>query len=172
MSCTHVYTGDGKGKTTASLGLLLRAVGAGHRVRMFQFMKKGEYSELKTLRDRFPEVEVTQLGSGKFIMDTNNIPPDELERAASGFAMAREAVTSGEYDLVILDEANGAMSIGLLPVNDVLALMRDKPDRTELVLTGRNAPQEIIDAADLCTEMRMVKHYYEQGVPAREGIEQ
>lgn len=171
MSCTQVYTGDGKGKTTAALGLLLRATGAGLRVRMFQFLKKGDYSELKTLASRFPEVEVTQLGSGKFIMDLHNIPQDELDLAANGFAEAREAVLSGDYDLVILDEINGAMSMGLLPVEPVLALIHEKPERTELVLTGRDAPQAIIDAADLCTEMRMVKHYYNAGIPAREGIE-
>lgn len=171
MSCTQVYTGDGKGKTTASLGLLVRATGAGLRVRMFQFLKKGGYSELKTLTSRFPEVEVTQLGSGKFITDKNNIPQDELDRATRGFAQAREAVMSGDYDMVILDEINGAMSMGLVPVVDVLALMRDRPERTELILTGRNAPQAVIDAADLCTEMRMVKHYYQKGIPAREGIE-
>lgn len=171
MSYTQVYTGDGKGKTTASLGLLLRATGAGLRVRVFQFLKKGAYSELHTLQTRFPEVAVTQLGSGKFIMDLQNIPQAELDLAAEGFAQAKAAVLSGDYDLVILDEINGAMSMGLVPVEDVLALMREKSGRTELVLTGRGAPQAIIDAADLCTEMRMVKHYYEQGVQGRTGIE-
>lgn len=171
MSCTQVYTGDGKGKTTAVLGLLMRACGACLRPRLFQFLKKGMYSELKTLRDRFPEIEVDQFGSGKFITDLNNIPQEDRDLAARGFAMAREAVMSGDYDLVILDEANTAMSMGLLSVDAMLGLMRDKPERTELVLTGRDAPQAIIDAADLCTDMRMVKHYYQQGVPARKGIE-
>lgn len=171
MSCTQVYTGDGKGKTTAALGLLVRAVGAGLRVRVFQFLKLGEYSELKALASRFPEVEVTQLGSGRFIRSQSPIPQDELDRARSGFAQARQAVMRGEYDLVILDEINGAMAMGLVPVADVLSLMREKPDRTELVLTGRDAPAAVIEAADLCTEMRMVKHYYQAGLPAREGIE-
>ncbi len=170
MSCVHVYTGDGKGKTTASLGLLVRAVGAGLRVRVFQFLKCGAYSEIDALAERFPEVEITQLGSGKFI-NPKSIPEDELRRAADGFAKAREAVLSGAYDLVILDEANGAMSMGLLPVDDVLRLIRERPERTELVLTGRGAPEAVIGAADLCTEMRMVKHYYQKGVPARKGIE-
>lgn len=171
MSCTQVYTGDGKGKTTAALGLLVRAAGAGLRIRVFQFLKKGAYSELATLAGRFPEIEVTQLGSGRFIQSNAPIPQDELDRAARGLQLAREAVRSGEYDLVILDEINGAMSMGLLPVADVLALIAERPDRTELVLTGRDAPQAVIDAADLCTEMRMVKHYYTRGVPARKGIE-
>lgn len=171
MSCVQVYTGDGKGKTTAALGLLLRAAGAGLCCRVFQFLKKGDYSELKTLASRFPEVEVTQLGSGKFIMDLSNIPQDELDRAAAGLATAREAVMSGAYDLVILDEINGAMSMGLVSTDEVLKLMAEKPERTELVLTGRDAPKAVIDAADLCTEMRKVKHYYDAGVPARTGIE-
>lgn len=171
MSCTHVYTGDGKGKTTAALGLLLRAVGAGLHVRMFQFLKKGEYSELQILRQRFSDVEVTQLGSGKFIMDLQNIPQEELDLAARGFARVKEAVMSDEYDLVILDEINGAMSMGLVPAADVLALMQGKPARTELVLTGRGAPREIIEAADLCTEMRKVKHYFDAGLQGRKGIE-
>lgn len=170
MSCVQVYTGDGKGKTTAALGLLLRSVGAGRSVRVFQFLKYGEYSEICALRERFPEVEVTQLGSGKFI-DPEHIPPEDKERAEKGFAQAREAVLSAAYDLVLLDEANGALALGLIEEKDMLALMRDKPPRTELVLTGRGAPQAIIDAADLCTEMRAIKHYFQTGVPARRGIE-
>lgn len=170
MSCVQVYTGDGKGKTTAALGLLVRAVGAGLKVRVFQFLKHGGYSEIESLRERFPEVEVTQLGSGRFI-NPRAVPADEVERAIQGFAKARKAVLSGAYDLVILDELNGAMAMGLVPVSDVLSLFKERPERTELVLTGRGAPQEVIDAADLCTEMRMVKHYYTRGVMARKGIE-
>lgn len=170
MSCIQVYTGDGKGKTTAALGLMVRAAGAGHAVRIFQFLKLGDYSELKTIHERFPEIEITQLGSGRFI-NPHNIPPEELERARQGLAQAREAVESGRYDLVILDEINGAMSMGLLDVQDVLAMLQARPERTEIVLTGRDAPQAVIDAADLCTEMHKVKHYYDAGVPAREGIE-
>lgn len=170
MSCVQIYTGDGKGKTTAALGLLVRAVGAGLKVRVFQFLKQGDYSEIEALRARFPEVEVTQLGSGRFI-NPKAIPQDELDRAAVGFAAARDAVLSGAYDLVILDEINGAVSMGLVLEQDVLALMAERPDRTELVCTGRGATQAMIDAADLCTEMRKVKHYYDAGVDARKGIE-
>lgn len=170
MSCVQVYTGDGKGKTTAALGLLVRAVGAGLSARVFQFLKSGTYSEIKALADRFPEVIVTQLGSGRFV-DPRNIPPEELALARHGFERAREAVMSGAFDLVILDEINGAIAMGLVPESDVLSLMRDRPERTELVLTGRGAPQAVIDAADLCTQMRMVKHYYDAGIPARKGIE-
>lgn len=170
MGCVQVYTGDGKGKTTAALGLLLRAVGAGMRVCVFQFMKHGDYSEIQIIQARFPEVAIRQLGSGVFI-NPQNIPAEEIKRAQKGFAQAKEAVLSGAYDVVVLDEINGAMAIGLLCVEDVLRLMREKPERTELVLTGRDAPQAIIDASDLCTEMRMVKHYYQKGIPARRGIE-
>ncbi len=170
MSCVHIYTGDGKGKTTAALGLLLRAAGAGLSVRVFQFLKKGDYSEIHTLAARFPEIEVTQLGSGQFI-NPKNIPPEEIARAAKGFAQASEAVLSGRYDLVILDELCGAVAGGLIPEADVLRLLATKPERTEVVLTGRGATDALIAAADLVTEMRMVKHYYEKGVPARPGIE-
>ncbi len=170
MSCVQVYTGDGKGKTTAAIGLLVRAAGAGLRARAFQFLKKGDYSEIEALRARFPEIEITQLGSGRFV-DPKNIPADELARAESGLSLARAAVTGGEYDLVLLDEVNGAVSMGLLPAEAVLSLIRDRHERTELILTGRGAPQAVVDAADLCTEMRCVKHYYERGVPARKGIE-
>lgn len=171
MSCTQVYTGDGKGKTTAALGLLVRAVGAGLRVRVFQFLKRGEYSELHTLASRFPEIEVTQCGSGSFIRDLSNIPQEDRDLAMEGFAQARQAVMGGQYGLVILDEANTAMAMGLIPVEDMLALMRQKPASTELVLTGRDAPPAILEAADLCTEMRKIKHYYDNGIPARKGIE-
>lgn len=170
MSCVHVYTGNGKGKTTAALGLLLRACGASLNACVFQFLKKGDYSELKTLGSRFLDVPVKQFGSGTFI-DRNNILDSDRKLAMDGFSLARDAVLSGAYDLVILDEINGAMDIGLIDVADVLAMMRARPERTEIVLTGRNAPQAVIDAADLCTEMREIKHYFQAGVPARQGIE-
>lgn len=170
MSYVQIYTGNGKGKTTAALGLLLRASGAGLRARVFQFLKRGDYSEIEALRARFPDVEVTQFGSGRFV-NPKCIPEEELRRASDGLSTADEASSSGDYDLVILDEALGAVSLGLLPAADVLRLMRRRHTRTELVLTGRDAPPEIVEAADLCTEMRCVKHYYESGVPARKGIE-
>lgn len=170
MSFVQVYTGDGKGKTTAAMGLLLRAVGAGMHTCIFQFMKCGNYCEIETIKSYFPDILVQQLGSGEFI-NPKQIKNADRERAEKGFAMAREAVISGVYDIVILDEINGAMAMGLIPVEDVLMLMKDKPERTELILTGRDAPSAIINAADLCTEMRMIKHYYQKGIPARRGIE-
>jgi ATP:corrinoid adenosyltransferase len=170
MGYVQVYTGDGKGKTTAALGLLMRASGAGLRACVFQFLKCGRYCEMETLASRFPEIEVIQLGSGRFV-DPQHISAEEHERAAQGFARVREAVMGGGYDLIILDEINGAMDMGLVPVEAALSLLRDRPKDLELVLTGRNAPKAIMDVADLCTEMRMVKHYYQQGVPARRGIE-
>lgn len=170
MSYVQVYTGDGKGKTTAALGLLLRAVGAGMRVCIFQFMKCGDYCEIEAIHKHFPDVLVRQLGSGVFI-NPNCIPDTERERAAKGFAQAREAVCSSAYDIIILDEINCAMAIGLISIEDVLQLIQDRPEHTELILTGRDAPAAIIDAADLCTEMCMLKHYYQKGIPARRGIE-
>ncbi|MDR0897381.1 MAG: cob(I)yrinic acid a,c-diamide adenosyltransferase [Oscillospiraceae bacterium] len=169
MAYVQVYTGDGKGKTTAALGLLLRATGAGLSARVFQFLKRGDYSELAALSARFPEVEVTQLGSGRFVFPP--IPQDEIDRARAGLAQAREAAASGAYDLLILDEINGALSLGLISIEDVLALIAARHERTELVLTGRGAPDALLAAADLVTEMRCHKHYYEAGIPARTGIE-
>jgi len=170
MGYVHVYTGDGKGKTTVALGLLLRAVGAGLRCRVYQFLKCGEYSEIRCLRARFPEVSVEQFGTGAFI-HPDDIPKEAIEKAQSGFQKAYNAACGGEYDLILLDEINVAVDLGLIPVQDALRLIADRSDRTELVFTGRNACSAVIEAADLCTEMRMVKHYYQKGDKARRGIE-
>ena len=182
MAYVQVYTGDGKGKTTAALGLLLRATGAGLRCAVYQFLKCGNYSEIQCLRDRFPEVPVEQFGTGRFInpKDIAKECVDEAWREAineairktrEGFQKAYDAACGGDYDLIILDEINVAMDLGLLPAEDVLRLINDRSDRTELILTGRGASKSLIDAADLCTEMRMIRHYYEKGVQARRGIE-
>ena len=166
---TQVYTGDGKGKTTAALGLALRAVGAGLRVYLGQFIKGGEYSEIKVLRTRFPEVTVEQYGAGRFILRTPS--PDDLEAARDGLARLRAAMCSGQYEVVIADEANTAMAAGLFPEEDLLSLMSDKPVTVELVLTGRGAGARVRERADLVTEMTCIKHYFEAGVPGRPGIE-
>ncbi len=165
----HVYTGDGKGKTTASLGLCVRAVGAGKRVLLVQFLKKGEFSEIKGLKYFGGRVDVMQFGSGRFVRGR----PDksDVELASRGLLRARELMESGRYHMVILDEINVAVNMGLLDVADVLQVIRNRPDDVEIVLTGRYAPDAFVEAADLVTECRMVKHYFQKGVRAREGIE-
>ncbi len=166
----QVYTGDGKGKTTAVLGLCLRAAGAGLRVFILQFMKKGGYSEIKALERFAAQITVEQYGTGRFVKGQ----PDEAEHQAGQEALKRlEAVLlSGEYDLVVADEANVAAKCGVIPVESLLGLMRRKPAAVELVLTGRGADPRVIEAADLVTEMKEIKHYYrKKGVKSRIGIE-
>lgn len=165
----QVYTGEGKGKTTAALGLILRGSGAGLRVLLIQFIKAKETSEHRTLRARFPEIAIEQFGCGLMI---GRAPTEaDLAAARAGFARLREAVLGGAFDLVVADEINVAISKGLVPEKDVLDLIAAKPLHVELVLTGRNAPGGILAKADLVTEMRCVRHYYDGGVPARNGIE-
>ncbi len=166
--CVQVYTGDGKGKTTAALGLALRAAGAGLRVFIGQFVKGMEYSELRAL-ERFPEIEVRRYGRECFI--DREPEPEDIEAAHVGLADAREELLSGRWDVVILDEANIATYFELFPVEELLALIGERPPCVELVITGRRADPRIIEAADLVTEMREVKHYYQCGVPCRKGIE-
>jgi cob(I)alamin adenosyltransferase len=167
----QVYTGNGKGKTTASLGLALRGVGRELMVCMIQFMKGGgPYGEQMAAQLLAPFLTIVQTGRPGWVNKEN---PHDTDKALAGEAMelARKAVTGGEYDLVILDEINGAVSMGLVPVDALLELMRAKPHNVELVLTGRNADPRVIEAADLVTEMREIKHYYKAGVKARVGIE-
>jgi cob(I)alamin adenosyltransferase len=165
----QVYTGDGKGKTTAALGLALRAAGAGIKVFLARFLKTGDSSELAAL-ERFADlVTVRSYGRAGFIRGEPG--PEDIERARAGFAEVRDVVVSGAYPLVILDEVNVAVSLGLLSVEEVLALIEERPGHVELVLTGRKVDSHIIGRADLVTEMREVKHYYHAGVSARKGID-
>jgi len=167
----QVYTGNGKGKTTASLGLALRAVGRGLKVCMIQFMKGGgPYGEQLAAERLAPFLTVIQTGRPGWV-NKDNPHETDVALAAEALELAFRTVTGGEYDLVILDEINGAVSMKLVPVERVLELMRAKPPLVELVLTGRNADPRVIDAADLVTEMREIKHYYKAGVNARVGIE-
>jgi len=165
----QVYTGNGKGKTTASLGLGLRASGAGLRVHMVQFMKGRRYSEIDALVG-VRNFSISQHGRDEFVSRENPERID-IELARDGFVKAREVVMSGNFDLVILDEINVAVDYGLLTVDEVLQLIRDRPENVELVLTGRYAPREFLELADLVTEMREVRHFYQVGVEARKGIE-
>ncbi len=167
----QVYTGNGKGKTTAALGLALRAVGHGLKVLMIQFMK-GEinYGEIEASKRLSPNLVIIQSGRDKFVSKTN---PDsiDIELAKKGLSLAKEEILSQKYDIVILDEINVAIDYGLIPLSDLLNLIDSKPDSVEIVLTGRNAKLEVIEKADLVTEMIEIKHYYHKGIPARKGIE-
>jgi len=165
----QVYTGDGKGKTTAALGLALRAAGHGMRTYIGQFMKGQSYGELDALRDH-PFITIEQYGDVRCIR-REEVTPAHVEQARRGLERARQALLSGQYDLVVLDEVNVTIWFGLLTVDEVLALIEQRPERVELILTGRRAPTELLARADLVTEMREVKHYYQQGVMARDGIE-
>ena len=165
-----VHTGNGKGKTTAALGLAMRATGQGLKVLMLQFIKSGRnYGELESAK-HLPGFEIVPMGRG-FVKINPHPRTEDVELARATFAVAREKVFSGEYDMVILDEINYAVDFGLLDLDDVLALIRGKPPEIHLVLTGRNARPEVVDAADLVTEMREIKHPYQKGIKAQKGIE-
>ncbi len=165
----QVYTGNGKGKTTAALGLAVRAAGAGLRVLIVQFIKKMKCSEHAALEAFEGVITVKQFGNG-LIMGRKPSTAD-IKAAQKGMETARNAVMSGEYDLVVLDEANVASHYGLILVQELLDLIEEKPKGVELLITGRYADKKIIDAADLVTEMQDIKHYSKQKVQARRGIE-
>ncbi len=165
----HVYTGNGKGKTTAALGLAIRAVGAGFKVFIAQFIKNGEYSEIKALKRFSDSIRIEQFGTGRFIK--SKASRKDYAESRRGYEKIRQVVSSGKYQLVILEEANMAVVCGLLTVDDLLNIISVKPEKLELVITGRYAAPRIIDSADLVTEMKEVKHYYQNGVMARVGIE-
>jgi cob(I)alamin adenosyltransferase len=167
----QIYTGNGKGKTTAALGLALRAVGRGLRVCMIQFIKgSGQYGEHLAALKLAPLLVIHQTGRDGWI-HKDNLDPEDIRIARETLELAGKALTGGEYDLVILDEINGAAWFGLIAVDDILQLIKEKPADVELVLTGRSADERVIAAADLVTEMCEIKHYYQQGVQARMGIE-
>ena len=167
----HVYTGSGKGKTTAALGLAMRAAGAGLRVYIAQFIKEMEYSEIQVIRERFPEITVELFGTPEWCINGRAANDRDRKAAAEGLAKARREIMSGRYDLVILDELTLIVYFDLVPEDDVLALIRERPDDVELVITGREATDRLIEAADVVTEMKKVKHYYDRGVTSRKGIE-
>ncbi len=166
----QVYTGDGKGKTTAALGLALRAAGHGLRTYIGQFMKGQPYGELEAARLLTPYLTIEQYGRPSFV-HVERATPEDIRCARDGLARAREALLSGCYDIVVLDEVCVALHFGLLSLREVLGLLDERPEQVELILTGRRAPQELLARADLVTEMREIKHPYASGVPARAGIE-
>jgi cob(I)alamin adenosyltransferase len=167
----QVYTGNGKGKTTAALGQAVRSAGAGLRTFVVQLMKEYPYSELDALDKLADRITLEQYGGDAFVYKGE--PPGEEERAKAAAALERatRVMAAGDYDVVVLDEVCAAIYFELITVADVLVLLDARPETVELVLTGRYCPDEILERADLVTEMREVKHYYEQGVLARKGIE-
>ncbi|MGB8648286.1 MAG: cob(I)yrinic acid a,c-diamide adenosyltransferase [Anaerolineae bacterium] len=168
-----VYTGDGKGKTTAALGMAFRAIGRGWKVLMVQFGKGSwHYAELDTAKRLAPDLEIIPMGKGFYKILDDHYTEDEHRTAAhDGLEFARNKMLSGEYDLLILDEVNGTVTAGLLTVQDVLGFLDERPQDLSLVLTGRNAAPEIIERADLVTEMREIKHPYQKGILAQKGID-
>ncbi len=167
----QVYTGDGKGKTTCALGLALRAVGQGFQVYMVQFMKGRETGELRAAAERLaPDMTMRSFGRPGLVNLKAPAPEDQaLVREA--WDLARQVILAGEHDLVILDEINLALTHNLVSREEVFQVLRERPPWVEVVLTGRQAPPELVEMADLVTEMRPLKHYYAAGVPARRGIE-
>ncbi len=170
LGLVQIYTGDGKGKTTAALGLALRAAGHGMRTYIGQFMKGQDYGELAGARLLAPYLTIEQYGRPSFV-HLHRATPQDVRLAHEGLEKARAAMQSGDYAIVVLDEVCVALHFGLLEVGEVLAFLEEKPKGVELVLTGRRAPEELVARADLVTEMREVKHPYQQRIPARRGIE-
>ena len=166
-----VFTGDGKGKTTAAIGQALRAIGHGNKVLIIQFMKGKKYGEVLAA-EKYLDGHLTtvQCGLDSFVMKNNPAPVD-IELARQGLNLAKQALTSGKYQMVILDEINVALDFKLIPLAEVIELIRTKPAAADLVLTGRYAPAELIELADTVSDVREVKHHYAQGIKERAGIE-
>lgn len=171
----QVYTGNGKGKTTASLGLAMRALGRCWKVLIIMFTKGGDdYGELNSFRNLSPEIAknltIVQAGLDRIVYSDNKTKSDE-EEIKKGWELAKKAIKNDEYNLIILDEANIAIDLGFIDLNEMLDVLKNKPEEMEIVLTGRNARQEIIDIAHLVSEIKPVKHYWNTGIAARKGIE-
>ncbi|OGI02021.1 MAG: hypothetical protein A2Y25_03975 [Candidatus Melainabacteria bacterium GWF2_37_15] len=171
----QVYTGDGKGKTTASLGLAMRALGRGWKVLIIMFAKGGDhYGELYSFRELSPKIKelltIEQAGLERIVY-ADNVSEEDKEAVKKGWELAKQAAKSGEYDLIVLDEANIAIELGLIQLEDMVNFLKNKPKYLEIVLTGRHAHPEIIELAHLVSEIRPTKHYWDLGVKARKGIE-
>ena len=166
----QVYTGNGKGKTTAAFGQALRALGHGYRVCVIQFMKGRKYGEFLAAERHLPNLTVQLAGLDSFVMRENPAPLD-IELAQQGLAFAREAVASGNYDMVVLDEINVAIDFRLIPIEEVLSLITTRPAAVDLILTGRYAPPAIVAIADMVSEIREIRHHHSAGIKERAGIE-
>jgi len=167
----QVYTGNGKGKTTAALGLALRAAGHGLKTYIGQFLKGQTYGELAAVRPLAPLITIEQFGRKGFIHVTENPEDEDIERARQGLDKCRRAMLSGKFRIIVLDEVCVTLHFKLLSENDILDFLAQKPKDVEVVLTGRYAPASLLRRADLVTEMKAKKHYYSKGVRARAGIE-
>jgi cob(I)alamin adenosyltransferase len=167
----QLYTGNGKGKTTAALGLALRASGAGLKSIIIQFMKGRHYSELDSLLKLKSHITIEQYGSGRFCLINDENFEEHCSLARNAMKRSQEVIISNKFDIIILDEIVTALSLKVVTLDEIIKLIEQKPDNKELVLTGRGAPQHLISLCDLVTEMTEVKHYYTNGVSARTGIE-
>ncbi|UCC39244.1 MAG: cob(I)yrinic acid a,c-diamide adenosyltransferase [Candidatus Aminicenantes bacterium] len=167
----QVYTGDGKGKTTAALGLALRAVGHGLKVYIGQFLKGQLYGELSSAKKLSPDIKIEQFGRKGFVHVTKDPDEEDIKRAKRGLKKCMDAMLSQKYNIIILDEINVAVYFNLLSEKTILEFLSQKPENIELILTGRYAPTSFLKKADLVTVMKEKKHYYQKGVKAREGIE-
>lgn len=167
-----VFTGAGKGKTTAAMGMALRAVGHGIRVLMIQFIKGGwRYGELEAGKKLEPDFELIPMGKGFIRFDRGGPAPEDVQAVHEAWALFKERMASKQYGMIILDEINNVVDYGLLPVEELLAGIRAKPAELHLVLTGRNAHPKVVERADLVTEMKEIKHPFQQGVKAQKGVE-
>ncbi len=167
----QVYTGNGKGKTTAALGLAVRA--AGHKEKTFfgQFLKGQDYGELNAVKNLSSLITIEQYGRKGFYHVTKDPDKEDIQRARTGLKKCQKAMLSGKYRIIVFDEINIAVHFNLLSEKEVLSVLDQKPEDVEIILTGRYAPDTFLDRADLVTEMKDLKHYYEKGIPARKGIE-
>ncbi len=171
----QIYTGDGKGKTTASLGLAMRALGRNWKVLIIMFTKGGnDYGELNSFRELSPKIsdnlKIIQAGLDRIVY-INNETEEDIKLIKQGWEYAKKAIQNDEYQLIILDEANIAIDLGILDVDEVLEVLKNKPEEMEIVLTGRNAHPKVIEIAHLVSEIKPIKHYWDTGIAARKGIE-
>lgn len=166
----QVYTGEGKGKTTAAIGLTIRALGAGLKVAFFQFFKPGTSSEVDILKRFFPQLLYKAFGKEEFIKE--KIDPEIRELILKGWEEVKELAKSGTYNIIVLDEITYALNWGIINLKEFLEFLKNKPEDLEVIITGRFAPEKIIEIADLVTEMKKIKHYYNKDVKSRKGIEE
>jgi cob(I)alamin adenosyltransferase len=165
----HIYTGDGKGKTTAALGLAIRAAGYGMKTYIGQFMKGQHYGELTSLRDH-PCITIEQYGDVECV-HREEITQKHVDQAQRGLKRAREIIMSNQYDIIVLDEINVAVWFDLIATHEVLELLNNRPEHVEIILTGRRAPEALVEIADVVSEIKEIKHYFSRGITARTGIE-
>lgn len=167
----QVYTGNGKGKTTAAVGLAIRAAGAGLKTYFLQLMKEYPYSEIAVLKEFEGTIDVLQCGNDEFVYRKEPPPVEEVEKMKTALEKAKQKMKCGEYDIIILDEVLVSIYFGLVQTSKIIEFIEAKPEKVELILTGRYCPAEITERADLVTDMKEIKHYFAKGVLARKGIE-